>query len=103
MLLGDVGDTLRGVDALTTTVNQFPVWAAIAAGLAVGVDRLFLLPALIFAASYVLLSRFPDLAFPTMSACNLVVLLLIVRVSRQPSPKRRHETRGAGLLGPGGG
>ena len=82
-----VGDVLRGVDALTTTVNQFPVWAAIAAGLAVGVERLFLLPALLYTASFVLLSSFPQLAFPTMSLCNLVVLFVIVRLSRQPAPK----------------
>jgi hypothetical protein len=78
-----VGDALRGVDALTTTVNQFPLWAAIAAGLAVGVDALFLLPALLFAASYVLLCNSPELAFPTMSVCNLVVLTILVRLSRR--------------------
>jgi hypothetical protein len=43
------------------------------------------LPALIFALSYVLLCRSPQLVFPTMSACNLVVLLLIIRVSRRPA------------------
>ncbi|MBN8612424.1 MAG: serine/threonine protein kinase [Deltaproteobacteria bacterium] len=80
-----VGDTLRGVDALTTTVNQFPVWAAIATGLALGVDGFFLLPAAIFALSYVLLCHVPQLVFPTMSACNLVVLLVIIRVSRRPA------------------
>ncbi len=77
------GDTFAGVDAMSTTIHQFPVWSAIALGLTVGVDVWFLVPAALYAGAFLLLSVYPELAFPLMSACNASVLVVVFRLSRR--------------------
>jgi len=78
-----IGDTLGGFDALTTTIHQFPVWAAVAAGVAIGVDALFLLPAMLYLAAFIVLRVHPEATFPLMTACNAVALSVLVRMSRR--------------------
>lgn len=77
MLLVAVG-ALAGLGPHATQLLHVLVWIVTLAFLSIHVERWFVLPALFDAAALLVAARVPWLLYPLMSACNLVLTLVLV-------------------------
>jgi serine/threonine-protein kinase len=79
MLLG-AGGYFAGISAPRLHVVFLFAWALTETLLAIWADAWFALPAAVCALSFLVAAGFPELVYPLMSLCNLVLTVVVVRL-----------------------
>ena len=78
MLMHGAEYAAGGTDVLTTARSAFVVWAGLAAACAAAVDRRLMIPAVSYAAGYVVLAFWPRAVFWVLAGCNEILLWTMV-------------------------